>query len=582
MIMKYTNTFTRTVLSAIGLFLFWVNGAQAATLFISSNTDVLRIGDTLETSIKVDTEGVGVNAVQGTLQYPRDILEATKVDKSDSIFNFWLQEPAFSNDTGKVTFVGGSTVGSVGKSLQVLRVVFRVKGSGRAELTFGDAAVTASDGSGTNVLSTFHNLVVNSVPKTGGGATTQIPTQIPSPVQITRPAVSASGLPEKPIVNVPLYPRNTGWFNRTDNFIAQWKLPPDVSAVSTALDQNINYSGTASEGLFESKVFPAIARDGVWYLHVRFKNNIGWGQVNNYRIAVDTHPPLNFDTSVVEGNATDNPTPTLKFTGSDSLSGLKEYQVTIDGGDILSVPMEKYNGLYKLPLLAPGKHRITVRVVDNADNSTENVIVLETIPIASPVITFVTRELFSDKQTGVVIKGSALPNIGVLLDLHEGTSIIARGGAHSDANGNWEFTFSDQLKNGTYTVGAQSQDARGALSLVVESPELVVRSEPIIKLGVFSLGATGATILLLLLLVIGFVGGVWYWKRREDMLAMRVGFAASEITKIFKLIADDAAKMSEALKTSTTADDEYSLSRLQENIKKMESYLKKGIEKIKR
>lgn len=582
MMMKHTNKFTRTVFLIVGLFLVWANGAHAATLFLSSNTDVLRIGDTLETIIKVDTEGVGVNAVQGTLQYPRDILEATKVDKADSIFNFWLQEPAFANDTGKITFVGGSTVGSVGKSLQVLRVVFKVKGSGRAELAFADAAVTASDGSGTNVLSTFHNLVVNSVPKTGGAQALQVPTQIPQPVQITRPAVAASGLPEKPAVTIPLYPRTSGWFNRTDNFIAQWKLPADVSGVSTALDQNINYGGSISEGLFESKVFPAIARDGVWYLHVRFKNNMGWGEVNNYRIAVDTHPPLSFDTSVIEGNATDNPTPTLKFTGNDSLSGLKEYQVTIDGGDILRVATEKYSGLYKLPLLAPGKHRVTVRAVDNADNSTENIIVLETIPIASPTITFVTRELFSDKQTGVVIKGSALPNIGVLLDLHEGTSIVARGGAHSDANGNWEFIFSDQLKNGTYTVGAQSEDARGARSLIVESPELVVRSEPIIKLGVFSLGATGATILLLLILVLGFSGGVWYWKRREETLSMRVGFAASEITKIFKLIADDVSKMSEALKTETSADDEYSLHRLEENIKKMESYLKKGIEKIKR
>lgn len=580
--MKYTNIFTRTILLVLGLFLFWTSVAQAATLFISSNTDVLRIGDTLETIIKVDTEGVGVNAVQGTLQYPQDILEATKIDKVDSIFNFWLQEPAFSNDSGKITFVGGSTVGSVGKSLQVLRVVFKVKGSGRAELTFGDAAVTASDGSGTNVLSTLHNLVVNSVPKTGSVSVAQIPTQIPSPVQITRPAVAASGLPEKPLVNIPLYPQTSGWFNRTDNFIAQWKLPPDVSAVSTALDQNINYSGTISEGLFESKVFPAIARDGVWYLHIRFKNNIGWGAVNNYRIAVDTHPPLAFDTSVVEGNATDNPTPTLKFIGRDSLSGLKEYQLAIDNGDTLHVATEKYNGLYKLPLLAPGKHRITVRAVDNADNSTENIVVLETMPIASPVVTFVTRELFSDKQTGVVIKGSALPNIGVLLNLHAGSSVVARGGAHSDTNGNWEFTFSDLLKNGTYTVGVQSEDARGALSLVVESPELTVRSEPIIKLGAFSLGTTGAIILLLFLLILGFSAGVWYWKRREGMLAMRVGFAASEITKIFKLIADDVSKMSEAIKTPTPADDEYALHRLEENVKKMESYLKKGIEKIKR
>jgi hypothetical protein len=577
--MKILKNFALVLVFILVAFLGLARSAHAATLYLSSNTDVLRIGDKLEVNIKIDSEGAGVNAVQGTLQFPKDILEATKIDKSDSVFDFWLQEPTFSNDTGRVNFVGGSTVGSVGKSLQALRVFFTVKGTGRAELTVTDAALTASNGSGTNVLSTLQGLVVNSTPKTGG-AQVAVPTQIPAPTQITRPAVVASGLPSKPSVTIPLYGDPTSWFNRTDNFNAQWKLPPDVSGVETSVDQNIHYAGETSEGLFESKVFQAIPRDGVWYLHVRFKNNIGWGDVNNYRIAVDTHPPLAFQATVNEGNSTDSPAPTLKFDAKDSLSGLKEYQITIDNGDILRVPADKYTGVYKLPLLVPGKHRITVRAVDNADNSTVNDITLETLPIPSPVITFVTQDLLSDQQTGVVVKGSSLPNIDVNLTLHQKATVIARGKVRTNANGNWEFTFDGQLKNGNYNVSAQSQDARGALSLMVESPQISVQSAPVIQLGSLRIGAGGAAALLLLLLITSFGGGVWFWRKTQEKLAMRVGFAESEISKIFRLITEDIDKLSEAAKTQTLVDDEYALGRLRENIKKMESYLKKGVDRI--
>lgn len=577
--MKTMKKFLAVLVLVVGLFAVLTTSAHAATLYLSSNSDTLHIGDTLEVIIKIDSEGAGVNAVQGTLQYPKDILQATKIDKGDSVFDFWLQDPSFSNDAGRVTFAGGSTVGSVGKSLQVLRTTFMVKGGGRAELFFTDSAVTASDGSGTNVLGTLQRLVVNSVPKTGTTAQV-VPTLVPAPTQITRPPITASGLPIKPEITVPLFPDPSSWFNRTDAFLAQWKLPADVSAVSTALDQNVNFAGETSEGLFDSKVFPAIARDGVWYLHVRFRNNIGWGPVNNYRIAVDTHPPLSFSATVLEGSSSDNPSPTLSFKTKDSLSGIKEYQIAVDGGEAVHLAANKFSGTTKLPLLAPGKHRISIRVADNADNSAENDLFLDVLPIASPVISFVTTDLLSDKQTGVVVKGSSAPSSSVLLVLHQKDAVIAKTAVPSDANGNWMYTFDEQLKNDTYHISAQSEDSRGARSLLVESPAIVVQSRPILQLGAFKLGPGGATMFLLLLLIGSFAGGIWFWRKKQEKFAFRIGFAEAEISKIFKLILEDSNKLSDALRTSTAIDDEYAIKRLQENLKKMEEYLKRGIRKI--
>ena len=284
--------------------------------------------------------------------------------------------------------------------------------------------------------------------------------------------------------------------------------------------------------------------------------------------------------SVIEGSSTDIPNPTLKFSTKDGLSGLSAYSVTVDNGDSIQIDASKYTGTFKLPLLAPGKHRITISAVDNADNSVETDITVNIIPIASPVVTFVTPELFSNQQTGVAIKGSAQPQSTILLTLHEASVVVAQATTSSSATGVWNYMFDTQLTNGDYAVSVQAQDSRGARSLVVESSQISVQSEPIFQFGAIKLGAGGAAILMLLILIGGFGGGAWYWKRRNEKLALRVGFAGSEVAKVFRLIEEDVKKISEASKTPTTADDEYAIKRFEENLKKMEAYIKKGIEKI--
>jgi len=87
---------------------------------------------------------------------------------------------------------------------------------------------------------------------------------------------------------------------------------------------------------------------------------------------------------------------------------------------------------------------------------------------------------------------------------------------------------------------------------------------------------------LFFLLIAGFGAGVWFYKKRQDKLSMRVSFTESEVTKIFQLIREGTKRLAKARETPTTGDDEYTLKQLQENIQKMEGYLKKGLEKIKK
>jgi hypothetical protein len=590
-----------TILAVAGIFGFF-SSAQAAALSLAPVSSKIGVGENMTIELRIDSEGVSFNAAQAVVRFPKDTLEVIALDKKESAFSFWLEEPNFSNTDGVISFIGGTPYGVSGGSILVLKVTFAAKGSGGGTINLSDAAITASDGSGTNILSkmvdaAFVAIVKKETPPIPKApvspevstTTSAVPAApvIPAPTQIFRAPVPTGKLPLKPALKVSLYPDDIEWSNLVSQFNVSWDLPLDITGISTALNQQPIFSPRKSEGLFDNKTFASLS-DGVWYLHVRFKNNSGWGPTAHYRLAIDTQPPLGFELSVIEGESTDNPTPTFQFNTNDALSGLKEYQVRIGDEDPTRIPGEDFSGNFKLPLQAPGKRRIIVKAVDYAENSIENSMDIEIIPIASPTITFAPRELFPEDEQGLVVKGTALANVNILIKVQKLLSkgrgeVVAEGTARADDRGNWVFTFSNQpLRNGKYIILAQSQDARGALSLAVESEEVRVKSKPIIQFGGFQLGMGGALIFLLIIIAGGFSAGAWFYKKRQKKLSLRLLVVKTDLAKVFKLIQNDIEKLHEAIKTPTEADDEFIIKRLQENIKKMEGYLKKEIEKIKK
>ncbi|MGA2417677.1 MAG: cohesin domain-containing protein [Candidatus Staskawiczbacteria bacterium] len=542
---------------------------SGATLSINTAKDTYKVGDQFNADIKIDSEDVGVNAAQATIKFSPAILQVVSIDKTSSVFNFWIQDPTFDNTAGQITFIGGSASGLLGKSLQVIRVVFKAKGLGQSDLIFTDGAVTASDGSGTNVLSAMNKSTI-----TVASAATASAAQVQT---IERTPITSDTGPAKPAVIVPLYPDPAKWYNTSSKFSANWQLPKDVSAVATDLDKDPSFEPTTSAGIFDNQTFSALS-DGVWYLNVRFCNNIGCGETNHYRIAVDTVPPSTFDIKFSDGLSSNNPTPVITYQANDQLSGIDHYYIQIDSNEMVNVNSKSYT----LPPQKPGKHTIKVGAQDKAGNKVESTAQFEILPIESPKIFSVTTNVFAG-EGGLVINGTSLPNISIILEVRDQkNNLIYSFTTNADEKGVWAMKIDSPLKTGDYNIFAAAQDARGALSIPVKSETIQVTEKPIIQIGSFQLGAGGAALLLLLILVIGFGGGVWFYKKRQQKLALRVEFTGSEITKIFKLIEDDVEKLLEAFKTAATSDDEYALKRLRENITKMESYLKKGVEKIKK
>lgn len=124
----------------------------AADAFFSPSSGTFT-GETMSVDVLIDTKEVAVNNAEMVVRYPNDLLEIISTSASDSVFSLWVGAPKYSNETGTLSFTAGiPTPGFTGDAGKILNIVFRVKESGRAALTFSSAVIRANDGYGSNVF----------------------------------------------------------------------------------------------------------------------------------------------------------------------------------------------------------------------------------------------------------------------------------------------------------------------------------------------------------------------------------------------------------------------------------------------
>lgn len=572
------------------------NRAFAADFYIVVDKASAKMGDKIVVDIKIDSQGVAINAAEATVKFPIDILEIASVSKSGSIFGFWLDEPTFSNQTGELKFTGGATTGFSGKTLQVLTVNFTVKGTGKGEVNFSDGAITAADGSGTNVLSKMIGVEIESSPSSGvtpvppsppgspvpppTPAPAPAPAPIPPPVQIIRPPVASEKLPVMPSLTVSLYPDPKRWYNFASQFSVSWTLPRDISDVSTLINKDPASNPAKSEGLFDNKAFPRL-EDGVWYLHVRFKNNVGWGPTAHYRLAIDTAPPLPFEVISAEGVSTDFPNPIISYQTGDSLSGIRNYSIRVDGGPAIDTEETSY----KLPLQKPGRHSINVQAVDRAENIAEKILLIDILPIASPVISSINKSVFLG-EGGLDIAGTALPDTKIILSIENSLGqIIYSIDTMSDESGVWSRRIDYPLNKGRYSVAAVAEDARGAQSLEVRSDTFAVKSRPLLTLFGLEITAAWFYLGLIAILLSGFLAGYLWNKSNNIKREDRILIAKRDVNTAFEVIKKDVDGLVKIFNGGKMDDTRIAeallfLKRIEENIAEGRKYLSENIEEI--
>jgi hypothetical protein len=154
------------------------------------------VGDVITATVNVTSNTQAINAVSGSLSFSRDSLAVNSLSTDGSIIKFWVDEPSFSNQTGKINFEGVIlNPGYSGVSGKVLTISFRVLKSAKASVLFSQGAVLANDGEGTNVLQNLNGAKytvstnVQPVDSTSQAITETAPSQELSPSSTTKTKV---------------------------------------------------------------------------------------------------------------------------------------------------------------------------------------------------------------------------------------------------------------------------------------------------------------------------------------------------------------------------------------------------------
>lgn len=159
--------------------------AASASLFLSSGSNHLRVGEQISVRVILNTSGTAINAGEATMRFGASQLEVVRLIKG-SVFSLWAEEPHFSNSEGTVRFAGGlPTPGFSGSSGTILTILFRAKAAGSVEVRFEEAAILADDGYGTNVLGSVSGDKYEIKPATVSPARPPVPAPAPK-VEVDR------------------------------------------------------------------------------------------------------------------------------------------------------------------------------------------------------------------------------------------------------------------------------------------------------------------------------------------------------------------------------------------------------------
>ncbi len=515
-----------TILIVLFFCVFPTAKSEGASLYLSPGSREYSVSSSFSVAVKVNSSGTAINVVDATIVYPADILEVRSVSKGGSVLKLWTKEPTFSNSSGVVSFSGGMTAPGFSGTGTSIVINFVAKREGQAQVSFSSAAVLAADGKGTNVLSSR------------SGATYSIKKGTVKP---PKPYVPLKKEPSIVEVNSTTHSDQDQWYsNQNPSF--SWKMLPSLIGGSIEFNNDsLTIPDTTSEGIFDLKSYENI-EDGIWYFHLRVKNNDGWSKTSHFKVQIDASPPNDFEIRIDNGDDKTNPSPSLYFDAVDDFSGISHYDIGIDDNHISSVTPTEINP-FIMPLQSPGLYKVTVTAVDRSGNRKDSTIVVDIKSIQIPEIT-VYPPVYNAGKEIMYIEGKLFPNAIVILDFKKDNKIVKTWEIISDKDGHWIFSTEELFKEGTYKLSARAKDERGAISDSSQEKEIKIVLSGVMIGPLLITFWQLAFILLLAIIIFIILLLILLYRRREENKAINkeVKEAKLSLRKAFKELRKDLEK----------------------------------------
>ncbi|MFA4937366.1 MAG: four helix bundle protein [Patescibacteria group bacterium] len=121
---------------------------QAAQFNFISPTQTIGVGQQFQIDLILNTENEFINAVEGKLVFPIDLLELKEIRDGNSIVNFWIEKPKIES-SGQITFSGIIPGGYSNVKGFIFSAVFEIKKEGAGVIEIQEDKVLLNDGEGT-------------------------------------------------------------------------------------------------------------------------------------------------------------------------------------------------------------------------------------------------------------------------------------------------------------------------------------------------------------------------------------------------------------------------------------------------
>lgn len=542
----------------------------AAILSLSPETGVYSAGTNFSVAVLLDTQGVSVNASEGTLSFSPSDLKVINVTNTGSIFNLWAVEPTFSNGAGTIDFGGGSPKGFKGSGGKVITITFQALRDTTARVQFTSGAALAADGQGTNVISVMREGVYTIRPRT----------EAPNPEY-----VAPSNTPAALAVTSSSHPDFTVWYNETTAILA-WKLPADITELRTLLDEKTGSIPTiVYKTPFAEKTIEDLP-EGVSYFHIQAKNKFGWGRVAHVRLGVDTQKPEQFKLTEAPREVGD-PEVVLSIEAADKTSGIHRYEFVIDDREPIA-HVEDGKKQFILPPLSPGRHTIVAKAFDGAGNYLVDSISLVVPALEAP--RFTEYPPVVTVGTIIVAKGVSIPNARLTVTSTRQGIVVSTTTVLVLADGSFTYVAPEGTQAGTYTIVAEAVNAKGAPTAPSTPITIAARESGVVRIGSFVVSVLSVIIpLIALILVLLFI--VLYVRHRvivmRKRLSKEVGEAEKAIKEAFVDLHKEASKNIKLLekvgsRRALTSEEEEVLTSLKGKLDTIEKKVEKEMADVER
>lgn len=138
----------------------------ASSVYIYTDHSEFFEGATILFSVRIDSEGKNINAIEGEvlLDHEADVASLANINTSGSIFSLWPEKPLPSEHNTRISFAGGAPGGFTSKDTIIFNFVLRLNKIGQIALSPSNIAAYINDGKGTKDDVRVRDLVINVLP----------------------------------------------------------------------------------------------------------------------------------------------------------------------------------------------------------------------------------------------------------------------------------------------------------------------------------------------------------------------------------------------------------------------------------